>query len=160
MKGKKYIISALCLCAVLYSASLALSKDEALKTRVVFVPLIYEGDDARIEVITGRVSNELELKLELMTAFNVRRVADLNPYRGADRLHQYTERYSIDNVLFGRVSQNRSGTVTVQMSLYDRGKGRVIKTVKKASPNIFEVRMISKREGLEMISIAARSTYM
>ena len=139
MQGKKYFATALCLFALLCSASLALARDEELKTRVAFVPLIYEGDDARIEVITARVNNELELKLKLMTAFNVRRVDDFNPYRGVNRLRQYTERYSTDNVLFGRVSQGRSGSVTVQMSLYDRGRSSVIKTVRKESPSIFEV---------------------
>ena len=71
MKKGLLILAAFVAGAALLLPRVASAQDEALKTRVAFLPLIVESEDIRLQVVGERVSDEIELKLSLMTAFSV-----------------------------------------------------------------------------------------
>ena len=139
MKSASFFPAVLILCAVLFQPLQTRAQEESLKTRVAFVPFLTEGEDPRLQVVGARVSEEVELRLSLMTAFSVSTLETINPYRDIAALRSYVEEYRIDNVLFGMIRQARGGTVTLQMSVYDRGMGRVIRSAERKSGTILEI---------------------
>jgi hypothetical protein len=139
MKKGLLILGALAAGAALFLPFAASAQDEALKPRVAFVPLVVEGEDIRLQMAGERVSDEIELKLNLMTAFSVSTVDSLEPYRDIEALESFARERRIDNVLFGRIGEAGSDRITLQISVYDRDKGRVIRSVKRESASILEL---------------------
>jgi hypothetical protein len=119
--------------------NIVLAIDEQLKTRVVFIPLRTAGTDQRLVVVGEKISDEIELKLGLMTDFRIRRVEDVDPFAGDAVLGDYVRENRIDNVLFGLVQIDPSGNIGIELSVFDRQRGRVVKTARGLSPSLFEV---------------------
>jgi hypothetical protein len=136
MKKGRILLAFLALGTVLLPPLAASARDEALKTRVAFVPLVVESEDPRLQLAGERVSEEIELKLGLMTAFSVSTIDDIEPYRSFDTLRSYTGEMKIDNVLFGKLEEAKGGRIVLQMSVYDRDRGGVIRSAERESAGI------------------------
>jgi hypothetical protein len=66
-------------------------------------------------------------------------IRSIEPYRGFDALRTYAGEMKIDNILFGKIEEARGGRIALQMSVYDRGRGRVIRTAERGSVSILEL---------------------
>jgi len=122
------------------------------KPRITVFPLENQEKDLQIEVISRNVQRTVELNLKMMDQYIVEN-NNITTYSGTnDWLLNYSTKNNIDNIIFGKsVINNRTGSVMLQMSVFNKSSKSVTLTKTENAETLFDIFKASDLLAIGMI---------
>ncbi len=147
---KKFI--ALVLTGLLLSVC-ALAKDNLSPSTVTVLPAKVPSDNPQIKLIASTVTDTVSLTIKLLGKYKFVRIPlsekQKNNY-SLKELKSLSERYNIDNIIFGSISESKNNIV-FNFSVYNKAKGKVVLKKEATTESIFDIFNISDNLTIELI---------
>ncbi|MCL2705569.1 MAG: hypothetical protein FWE72_05095 [Spirochaetaceae bacterium] len=123
----------------------------AVKPKITVFPLENPEKDLQIEVISRNVQRTVELNLKMMDTYIVEN-NNISTYSGNnDWLLNYSTRNNIDNIIFGKAVVTKTGSVTLQMSVFNKANKSVTLTKTENAETLFDIFKASDLLAIGMI---------
>jgi len=124
----------------------------AVKPKITVFPLENLERDLQIDVISRNVQRTVELNLKMMDKYIVEN-NNITTYSGTDDwLLNYSTKNNIDNIIFGKaVIDNRTGSVMLQMSVFNKASKSTTLTKTENAETLFDIFKASDLLAIGMI---------
>ena len=97
-----------------------------------------DKSDKTLELLSHTIKDNISFTLRLMGLYNLQVNLSEYSYNDIDVIKQSARSAKADNVIFGKITKNASGTIQIVLSVYDKQKDLVILTEKASIDNIFD----------------------
>ncbi len=122
-----------------FIASSSIFPQSELKPRITIFPLENPAKDVQVEIISRNVQKTMELNLKVIDRYIIAEndIKDYSP--DTAWLLEYCEKNSLDNIISGRALIGDAGTVTLEMSVFDRQTSSVTLTETETAETLFDI---------------------
>ncbi len=138
------MIKKLCLSIVLVSLLAALPAQES-GTSVAVLPIANRGQSRQLQVPAETVPATISLTLRLMARYSVIDASFAPDEYDEDAVRSLARRESIDNVIFGEMTTDDEGRITIDLAVFDRHADAVTASVSDAAESLFDIFDVADR---------------
>ena len=148
MLNKKVFFSLIIILVLLLLPSFVFAQN---KPKITVFPLENQEKDLQIDVISQNVKRTIELNLKMMDKYVVEDNA-VTDYTGTNAwLLDYCAKNKIDNIIFGKANISKTGSVALQMSVYNNTSKTVTLTKTENAETLFDIFRASDLLAIGMI---------
>ena len=121
------------------------------KPKITIFPLENKEKDLQIDVISRNVQRTVELNLKMLDQYIVED-NNITEYTGTpDWLSSYCSSNNIDNIIFGKADVSKTGSVVLQMSVFNRASKTISLTKTENAETLFDIFKASDLLAIGMI---------
>ncbi len=122
-----------------------------LKPRISVFPLENQEKDLQIEVISRNIQKTIEFNLKMINKYNIIQNAITEYPNSNSWLLAYCEKNNIDDLIFGKAVMQSSGSIIIEMSVFNRHKAAITLTKSETAETVFEIFEAADKLAVEMM---------
>jgi hypothetical protein len=134
----KRVVLALLAASCLLTTLDAQSRSSSLSRIALFEPS-GQKDDTTLAAVLATVANSVELSLDVLQHYDVKRLPAADPVTDLDQVRAYCQKNRMDQAILGSGSAREGGGYSFRLVVYDRQKDTITTDAQRASTGVLDM---------------------